>query len=279
MKWCREHLRLTILGIVLIALLSLTVASFLNPGNSSWAGGQIQRLASYLQEPVSEAGSGFSATVKGLFQWRTFLEENEALKAENKELREELIRQTLSGEDLAELLRLSDALNYIDPRDRYGHVSGSVIAKDGSRWFQTFTINIGSLEGVHSDAVVINGDGLIGRVFDLGPDWAKVISVIDEKNNISFKVFRDPGIIGVLSGDGTGGLSGYLLQEDVSVVEGDVLITSGMEIYPQGIPIGKITGVAWNENSLLRTVTVEPYANFSNLQKVTVVIKEPVGTE
>jgi rod shape-determining protein MreC len=47
--------------------------------------------------------------------------------------------------------------------------------------------------------VVINGDGLIGRVLDVGSNWAKVISVIDESNSVSFKVFRDLKLLGILN--------------------------------------------------------------------------------
>ena len=66
-----------------------------------------------------------------------------------------------------------------------------------------------------------------------------------------------------------------MLDEDASVIEGDVLITSGMELYPQGIPVGKIGKVTWDNDALLRTVAVEPAVNFTNIQKVTVIITEP----
>lgn len=279
MKWYREHRRATILGVILLLLLSLTVASYVNQGTNSWLGMQLERVSAFLQEPVRDGENLISTTVKAIFQFKKVLAENEALLQENEELRQELVRQSLSRTDLAELRNLEEALNYINPADNYSHVTAKVIAMDGSGWYRTFTINAGSKHGVKRNAVVINRDGLIGRVLDVGPEWAKVISVIDESNNVSFQVFRDLNLLGILSGDGKGKLSGYMLDADASITEGDVLVTSGMELYPQGIPIGKISKITWDNDALLRTVEIESAVNFNNIQKVTVIITGSSDTE
>jgi rod shape-determining protein MreC len=257
----------------------LTVASYVNQGSNSWLGIQLERISAFLQEPVSDGENAISATIKGVFQFRKLLAEKEALLEENEELRRELTRQSLSRADLAELRSLSEAMNYIDPTENYSHVTAKVIAMDGSGWYRIFTINAGSKQGVKKNAVVINREGLVGRILDVGPDWAKVISVIDESNNVSFQVFRDLNLLGILSGDGKGKISGYMLDEDASVTEGDVLVTSGMELYPQGIPIGKISRITWDNDALLRTVEIEPSVNFHNIQKVTVIMTGSSVTE
>lgn len=272
MKWYQEHMRLTIILIIFLLLLSLTIASFVNQGSNSWLGRSIERVTTFVQEPVSDTGRGITTTIRGFFQFRSLMTENRELKEENAELKREVIEQTLSQEDLAELRDLSSALNFDNPKDNYSHVTGNVIAMDGSYWYRIFTINIGSEKGVHKNAVVVNADGLIGRVLEVDQDWSKVISLIDENNDVSFQVFRDLKLLGILSGDGEGGITGYMLDEDASVIEGDVLITSGMELYPQGIPIGKVSRVVWDEDALLRTVEIDPAVNFTNIQKVTAII-------
>ena len=85
--------------------------------------------------------------------------------------------------------------------------------------------------GLQKDAVVLNGDGLIGKIYEVGPGWSKVISVIDENNHVSFRANRDLNLLGILSGDGKGGLTGYMLDPEASIIEGDVLITSGIDVY------------------------------------------------
>jgi rod shape-determining protein MreC len=79
-------------------------------------------------------------------------------------------------------------------------------------------------------------------------------------------------LLGILSGDGQGGLAGYMLDPDGSVIAGDILVTSGMGMYPEGIVIGKVSEVTWNNDTLLKTVAIEPGVYFKNLQKVTVII-------
>lgn len=272
MKWYREHMKLTIIFIVLLLLLILTVVSFVNRGNNTWFGKQIQKVSVLIQEPVSDVGNGATAGVKSLFLFRSIKAENETLKQENAKLKKELIKNALSQQDLAELRSLSEALNYEAPSANYKYVTAAVVAMDGSQWYRIFTINAGTKKGLHKNAVVINADGLIGRILEVGPNWAKVISIIDENSDVSFQVFRDLGLLGILKGDGNGGLTGYMLDVNASVIEGDVLVTSGMELFPQGIPIGKIRGVSRDNDALLQTLEVEPAVNFNNIQKVTVII-------
>lgn len=279
MKWCREHTRATIAGVILLLLLSLTVASYVNQGSNSWIGIQLERVSAFLQEPVSDAGNGVSTTIKGIFQLKKLLAERDALSEENARLRRDLIDQALSRADLAELRSLTEAMNYIDPAEDYSYVTAKVIAMDGSSWYRIFTINSGSRDGVRKNSVVINGDGLVGRILDVGPNWAKVITVIDENNDVSFQVFRQLDLIGILSGDGEGKITGYMLDEAASVIEGDTLVTSGMEIYPQGIPIGKISRITWDKDALLHTVEIQPAVDFTKVQKVTVIMTGAADAE
>ncbi|MFA5634869.1 MAG: rod shape-determining protein MreC [Anaerovoracaceae bacterium] len=279
MKWYREHTRATIAGVILLLLLSLTVASYVSQGSNSWIGIQLERVSAFLQEPVSDAGNGVSTTIKGIFQLKQLLAERDALSEENARLRRDLIDQALSRADLAELRSLTEAMNYIDPTEDYSYLTAKVVAMDGSSWYRIFTINAGSEDGVRKNSVVINGDGLVGRILDVGPNWAKVITVIDENNDVSFQVFRQLDLIGILSGDGEGKITGYMLDEEASVIEGDILVTSGMEIYPQGIPIGKISRITWDKDALLRTVEIQPAVDFTKVQKVTVIITGAADAE
>lgn len=274
MNWLREHKIFTIILSIFLALIIVIVVSYKNVGNNTAIGRGIEKVVTLVQGPVSGAGNSIKSGVKGIFQFRTIVKENEALKEQVADLNREIIQTKLSEAELAELRTLSGILGYQNVASNYSFVTADVIAMDGSNWFNLFTINAGTEDGLYKDAVVINGDGLIGRVLEVGKDWSKVISVIDESNSVSFKVFRDMQLLGILSGDGTGGLAGYMIDPEAAVIEGDVLITSGMGMYPEGIPIGKVEKVVWNNDTLLKTVTIEPSAYFKNLQKVTVLVNK-----
>ena len=49
-------------------------------------------------------------------------------------------------------------------------------------------------------------------------------------------------------------------------------MTTGIGMYPEGIEIGRTTGVNYNSDTQLMTVTVEPAVNFKNLRKVMVLL-------
>ena len=273
MNWLREHKILTMILSIFFVLIIIIVISYSNIGNSTALGRGVQKVVTMVQGPVSSAGNGVKTGVKGIFQFRAIMQENEELKQQIADLNREIIQNKLTEAELAELRNLSNVLGYENVSSNYSFVTADVIAMDGSNWFNLFTINAGSEDGIYKDAVVINGDGLIGRVLEVGTDWSKVVSVIDETNSVSFKVFRDMQLLGILSGDGKGSLAGYMIDPEAAVIDGDILITSGMGMYPEGIPIGKVKKVVWNNDTLLKTISIEPSAYFKNLQKVTVLVK------
>lgn len=272
MKWIREHTKLAIvIGVFLILLVVITV-SFVNKGNNSWLGRKLESGMIQVQEPLSNVGNGISNGFSGIFRFRTLVKENQELKDEISKLNQQIINNRLSDLELQELRQLSSSLNYLGGTENYMHVTADVIALDGSNWFNLFTINVGIESGVKKDSIVVGGDGLIGRVFEVGDGWSKIISLIDENSNVSFQVSRNLQLLGILSGDGQGSLKGYMLDPAATVGEGDMLLTSGIGLYPQGIPIGKVSNITVDNDSLLKTLTIEPIVYFKNIQKVTVII-------
>lgn len=274
MKWLRTHTRLAIFIAIVLALSILLTVSYVHKGNSSTIGRFINGGLAKVQEPLSNAGNGIAKGFSGLFSFRTLARENEKLKDQVAELEKEIIQLQFSRLELQELRELSGALNYVNVETVYSHVSADVISLDGSNWFNIFTINKGTLQGVKKDAIVVNGDGLVGRILEAGDDWAKVIGVIDESSNVSFKIFRDQGLnyLGILDGDGKGGLKGYMLDPDAAIIEGDLLITSGIGLYPAGITVGKISQVSEDTDTLLKTIKIQPSVNFKDIEKVVVIV-------
>ena len=271
-KWLKEHAVMTALIAVALALVILLVSSFLHLGNSTPVGKFFIGIVTSIQEPISNLTTNISNGFRNILSFRSIASENEALREEVAELKQELILQQFTEQELEELRQLSQVLNYTSVQNSQSYVTGDVIAMDSSNWFNIFTINVGTEQGVQKDAMVINGDGLVGRVYEAGNNWAKVISVIDETSNVSFQVFRDSSesYLGVLTGDGMGGLRGYMLDSEASVIEGDTVVTSGIGIYPQGVVIGKISEVVVNTDSLLKEIILETSVDFKNVQKVMV---------
>ncbi|MDR0424547.1 MAG: rod shape-determining protein MreC [Clostridiales Family XIII bacterium] len=273
MRWIREHSKATAVLAAFAALIITVMVSHQTFGESNIFGKAAGDIINIVQLPFSYAGGFLDDRLSSVFVSSDLAAENQQLKERIRELESELTEARLLENDLAALKRLSEELSYSGLYEEYRIVTADVIALDESSGFNIFTINKGSADGVSEDAVVIDGNGLIGRVMSVGDRWSKVISVIDETNKVGFQVFRNPEWLGVLHGDGNGGLTGYMLDETVNIREGDRLITSGIGgIYPQGITIGKVTRVEWNHDTPLKTVMVEPAAYFKNIRKVAVLL-------
>lgn len=272
MKWIKTHKFMA--GIICTALFLciVIVLSFLSEGSTTPVGRQIEKVTAFIQKPFA----AFTHGVKDeILRFREIIAENEELSAEVAQLRNEIIKIKLTERDLQELRELAGALNFDSEAHNRRLEAANIISLDGTNWFNIFTIDKGKKDGVKKNSVVVNGDGLIGTVMDVGDNWAKVITIIDETNRVSFIVFRDFDIVGIIQGDGGGGLKGFTLDNQAGIIEGDVLITSGIgsePMYPKGIEIGKVTSVDYNTDTQLKTITIEPSVNFNSLRKVAVII-------
>ena len=272
MNWFRRHKIFTATAGIVLVLCLFVLGSFMMGGGSTILGKGFQSVITTIEKPFAYAAGGIKNTFTGIFQYKKVLEENEALKQENQDLKQENLELSLSREELTQLENLSDAFDFTPFAGNGEAVAGKIITLDNSNLFKTFVIDVGTDKGLKVNNIVVDGSGLVGRIREVGKDWAKVVSILDENNNISFKVLRKGTIQGVLHGDGAGKLQGYLFDADAKIVEGDVLVTSGVGLYPQGIRIGKVASVTFDKDMQLKVVTVAPTVKFTSLQKVAVFI-------
>src|SRR5699024_8274469 len=114
-------------------------------------------------------------------------------------------------------------------------------------------------------------EGVVGRVTEVGEDFAKVVSIIDESNNISFKVVRTQDG-GMLSGNADVGLNGYLFESKADIVKGDKLMTSGLGGgYTKDLYIGDVIEVIKKDDDLMKRVIIEPAVDFKKIYKVYII--------
>ena len=239
-------------------------------GGSTILGKGFQSVMTVIEKPFSSATGGIKSTFEGIFQYKAVLADNEALKKENEDLKQQNLELKLKREELTQLESLSGAFGFAPFAGNGKAVAGNIISLDNSNLFHTFVIDVGSAKGIKVNNIVVDGNGLIGRVREVDQNWSKVVSILDENNNVSFQVLRQDSIQGVLSGNGAGKLKGFLLDSEAKVVEGDILVTSGVGLYPQGIRIGKVAKVTFDKDLQLKVIIVAPTVKFSNLQKVAV---------
>jgi len=237
----------------------------------------IGNVFSPVQKVVYSIGrnvSDFFVSIKDLFSLK---EENEELKLKISELEETIRRyEDIIGksEYLINEKKLLESTSY-------NLIPAQVTGKEPGNWFNRFTIDKGLKDGVEKgdtviQAVEVDGgivqEGVVGRIIDVGDNWAKVISIIDESNNISFKVIRTQDG-GILSGNIDGNLSGYLFDSKADIMKGDKLLSSGLGgIYVNDLYIGEITNVIKEDEDLAKKIEVKPAVDFKKIYKVFIII-------
>ncbi len=272
-KWIRRHKIAVIIGAVFIILCIILSISYAGDGDT-FAGDKLNKVNAVASAPVTNAVNGIKSGFDALIHFRSAARENEKLQEEVGKLEKEVTDLTLKRDELEELRQLSAALNYDSVADKYIPVTGNVVAFDSSDFFNIFTIDRGTESGIRKNCVVMTGSGLVGRVLETGEGFSKVISIIDEDVNISFQISRDTSIMGMISGSNTKGLTGFTFDGEAGVLEGDEILTTNIGIYPEGIKIGTITGVEYNNDIQLKTITVKPAVSFKSLKKVVVLVDE-----
>jgi rod shape-determining protein MreC len=202
------------------------------------------------------------------------LSENKELQAQVDDLTAQLNKIKLEQYELDNyraLLELDD--KYAD----YEKVAASVIAMDGTNWFSTFTIDKGSKQGLAKGMNVISGSGLVGIITDVGPNYAKVRSIIDDSSNVSSMVLTTKdnfNVSGSLQSMNSDKLLPFteLRDEDDEVKVGDPVVTSYVsDQYQEGLLIGYIYSVEDNPNNLTKSGTITPVVDFLHLQEVLVI--------
>jgi rod shape-determining protein MreC len=237
-------------------------------------------VVSPLQRGVGVLASSASELWRGWGFHRETYAENRRLRERLRELETELQLRSYRAQEsvrLRELLALQQSV----PLET---LAAQVVGRDGVPWFRTLTLDKGERDGVRLDAAVISATGVVGRVFAVGPQAARVQVLLDRDSGAGAIVERSR-VSGVVSGPVSGADAG---AEDLAlkyvparadVVVGDVVVTSGLDrIFPKGLVIGRVRFVG-DAPGLFRDVRVEPSARFSSLEEVLVLKGAPAPLE
>lgn len=260
-----------IAAILLVVIMGLTVGG---RTRVTFVENAIGKVIAPVNKMFSSISQFSSEKVRPLTEIWESQSQNVLLKEENDRLRQELIEATLTKKELHDLEALESSLNYVKRNDINNYITSNVIAKDTGNWYNMFVIDAGTKKGVVKNSTVMSGEGIIGLVYEVGEDWSKVISIIDNKSTISFEILDSANNYdGKVTGSIDSVLHGHLYDPQAEVSVGDHIVTSGLGLYPKGILIGKITEVEIDNDSLLKKITAEPVVNFRKLDRVFVIPK------
>ena len=193
----------------------------------------------------------------------------DSLMTENIELRKQL-------ESMKEELKIDYTIN------DYEFLNATVISRNISYWYNTITIDKGTYNGVEVDMVVVNSDGLIGKVVSTTTFTSdvKLLTTSDTNNKISVAISNGKNKLYGLIKDYNYN-NNYLEVEGISNTEsvsvGNYVYTSGLGgIFPSGILIGTVEEITTDEYDLAKIINVKLSANFDNINYVAVLKRKEI---
>lgn len=240
-------------------------------------GGPLRFIANYtiipMQKGISYVGMWMNDVSSNFETLSEMRKENEELQAKVDEL---TIDNTRLRQEQYELERLRELYKLDENYSDYQKIGAHVIANNGSNWYTDFTIDKGSNDGIKVNCNVLAGSGLVGIVTEVGPNYAKVRSIIDDSSNISSMILSTSDMC-MVRGDITLAADGRIrfekLKNNDNVIEvGEQVVTSHVsDRFLQGLFIGYISEINVDSNNLTRSGYITPAVDFSQLQEVLVI--------
>jgi len=206
------------------------------------------------------------------------LQENEKLREENRVLKRELgelkfREKSYYQEIVASNQRLKKMLGFKQERT-HQLLPAEVTAYPPRSFLKVVFISKGEREGMKRNMVVVNAEGLVGRIVEVYPHQSKVLTILDERSKVGV-IDQRTRDLAILKGKGLEGVCElqYLLKK-APIEVGDEVVTSGVGgFFPKGVLVGTISHIRENPHRLFLEVEVTPTVDFGRLEEL-FIIKE-----
>jgi rod shape-determining protein MreC len=228
----------------------------------------VTEVVSPMQEGIASSKKNFSS------MWENYLlivntsKENTVLKKQISRLENDL---TNMDEVRKENLRLKQLLNYsegVSPN----RVLAQVVGWDSANEFKVIRINKGTNNGIKVMSPVITDQGLVGYVYRATPNYADVLTILDQNNRVDVVVERTR-THGIVEGVFNFKCALKYIMRNEQVEVGDKLITAGVGgIYPKGVKVGMITEISKENFGMTLSIEVVPSVDFDKLEEVLVLL-------
>ena len=262
--------------LIMTILCAVTIGFSLKTSGSGPVSAAAGAVLAPMQKGVNQLGSGLTNLREHLRTKKSLEKENEELRTQLADAQENLNQVQLNQEELDNLKSLYDMdQNYAG----YDKIAANVIGKDAGNWFSVFLIDRGSNDGITVGMNVLADGGLAGIVIQVGPNYAKVRSIIDDNSNVSARNLSTSDLCVVSGSLKTMNESSLIDFDDLRDKEdqakvGDQIVTSNIsDMFLEGIPIGYITDIKTDSNNLTKSGHIATIVDFEHLDDVFVILQ------
>lgn len=176
-------------------------------------------------------------------EWRDYfnvLEQNQALREENAELRQWMNEALALRETIAAYERLQ---SYYAPPDAKP-IDAFVIGESNDAFAHSMLVNVGARHGVARGQAVVDDRGLVGRIVATGDKASRILLLTDVQSRIPVFI-EEAGLEGIMVGRTRSqpAIEFTDASDDVPFAKGQRVVTSGAGgVLPRGMPVGVVAG-------------------------------------
>ncbi len=266
--------RLPTRSTVLIILILLSLAAIALDQNEDLQ--PIEDLALRFVVPIQGKLTSLTNRITDLTQTTQDIRELHRRNEELQGLADSLMIENVRLKEIEsenETLRRLLGFTQANPTHSYkaAEVKGRVIGRDPSNFLSYLTIDSGSQQGIEKGMPVVTERGLVGRITDVGSNWAKVMLIIDPSSSVN-ALIQTSRATGVVEGQVGRSLAMKYIPQGETVNVNDIVLTSGLGgNFPKKLIIGQITAVHQRDIEMFQQADIRPTVDFNNLEIVLVI--------
>ena len=142
-----------------------------------------------------------------------------------------------------------------------------LMAVDNNPFSHQININKGAIDGVYVSQPILDDQGIVGQIKEVGTTTSRVLLLADvthaipvraQRNNIQFIVI------------GSGSLDELYLEHvahSVDIQVGDILVSSGLgDVFPEGYPVAQVSSIVRDESRPFASISAKPFAKLDRLR-------------
>lgn len=225
--------------------------------------------ASFINSTNKVTGTLY-AQVDELYGYLSLRETNDSLARENARLRSQLKASFYI--DSVNKKQVTDTIY----KQQYTYIEAKVVNNSTNRSNNYITINRGSKQGVAKGMGVICSSGLVGKVVFVGEHMSIVQSLLHKDSRFSAMLAKTKEIGYIEWSDDLDPHKGFMkdVSNNAQPHVGEEVVTSEYSLFPEGIPIGKISNLHTKTGGFALNMEVKLAVDFGKLQYVNVVINK-----
>ena len=161
------------------------------------------------------------------------------------------------------------------PQTDYQLFKARVIKNSLNQADNYITLDQGSSSGIRPEMGVVDGNGIVGIVYETSPSYSVVISVLNSKSNVSCKIVGSD-YFGYLKWEHGDSRYAYLkdLPRHAEFNLGDTVVTSGFStVFPEGIMVGTVDDMSDSHDGLSYLLKIKLATDFGKVSDVRVIAR------